>query len=85
VGLTLSQLISHICGVELLVKPEILTSCIYGLTFGNAESRLFLFSVQCFSTESVQKVICGTVVCKHFASYQGYPNYRWDLIRYAKG
>jgi hypothetical protein len=26
-----------------------------------------------------------TVVCKHFASYQGYPNYRWDLIRYAKG
>jgi hypothetical protein len=28
---------------------------------------------------------CGTVVCKHFASYQNYPNYRWDLIRYAKG
>jgi hypothetical protein len=26
-----------------------------------------------------------TVVCKHFASYQGYLNYRWDLIRYAKG
>jgi hypothetical protein len=23
----------------------------------------------------------GTVVCKHFASYQGYPNYKWDLIR----
>jgi hypothetical protein len=28
---------------------------------------------------------CGTVVCKHFAIYQGYPNYKWDLIRYAKG
>jgi hypothetical protein len=26
-----------------------------------------------------------TVVYKHFASYQDYPNYRWDLIRYAKG
>jgi hypothetical protein len=26
-----------------------------------------------------------SVVCKHFAIYQGYPNYRWDLIRYAKG
>jgi hypothetical protein len=26
-----------------------------------------------------------TVVCKHFASYQGYPNYRWDLIRDYKG
>jgi hypothetical protein len=27
-----------------------------------------------------KKLSCGTVVCKHFASYQGYPNYRWDLI-----
>jgi hypothetical protein len=43
--------------VYLLVKPEILTSYIYGLTFGNAESRLFLFSAQCFNIESVQKVI----------------------------
>jgi hypothetical protein len=31
------------------------------------------------------KLSGGTVVCKHFASYQGYPNYRWNLIRYAKG
>jgi hypothetical protein len=28
--------------MELLVKPEILTWYIYGPTFGNAESRLFL-------------------------------------------
>jgi hypothetical protein len=28
---------------------------------------------------------CGTFVCKKFASYQGYSNYRWDLIRNAKG
>jgi hypothetical protein len=27
--------------MELLVKPEILTSYIYGPTFGNAESLLF--------------------------------------------
>jgi hypothetical protein len=26
-----------------------------------------------------------TVVYKHFASYRSYPNYKWDLIRYAKG
>jgi hypothetical protein len=32
-----------------------------------------------------RKLSCFTVVCKHFASYQGYPNYRWDLIWYAKG
>jgi hypothetical protein len=31
-----------------LVKPEILTSYVYGLTFGNAETRLFLFAAQCF-------------------------------------
>jgi hypothetical protein len=27
-----------------------------------------------------RKLSCGTVVYKHFASYQDYPNYRWDLI-----
>jgi hypothetical protein len=29
---------------------------IYGLTFGSAESRLFLFAAQCFNIESMQKV-----------------------------
>jgi hypothetical protein len=28
-----------------------------------------------------RKFSCVTVVCKHFASYQDYPNYRWYLIR----
>jgi hypothetical protein len=42
---------------ELLVKPENITSYIYSPTFGNAESRLFLFAAQCFNTESMQKVI----------------------------
>ena len=32
-----------------------------------------------------RKFSCVTVVCKYFASYQGYLNYRWDLIRYTKG
>jgi hypothetical protein len=67
--------------MDLLVKPEILTSYIYEPTFGNAESHLFLFAAQCFNIESMQKVFCVTVVCKHLASYQEYPNYRWDLIR----
>jgi hypothetical protein len=43
--------------MELLVKPEIFTLYIYGLTFGNAESRPFLFAAQCFNIESMQKVI----------------------------
>jgi hypothetical protein len=67
--------------MELLVKPEILTSYICGPMFSNAENRLFPFAAQCFNTELMQKLTCVTVVCKHFASYQGYPSYRWDLIR----
>jgi hypothetical protein len=43
--------------MELLVKPEILTLYIYEPTFGNAESRLFLFDAQCFNIELIQKVI----------------------------
>jgi hypothetical protein len=56
--------------MELLIQPEILTSLVYGPTFGNAEIRLFLFAARCFDTESMQK---------------SYPNYRWDLIRYVNG
>jgi hypothetical protein len=36
--------------MELPVKQKILTSYIYGSTFGNAESRHFLFAAQCFNT-----------------------------------
>jgi hypothetical protein len=32
-----------------------------------------------------RKLSCGIFLCKHFASYQDYPNYKWDLIWYAKG
>jgi hypothetical protein len=55
--------------MELLVKPEILTLYIYGPTFDNTESRLFLFAAQCFTTESMQKVIlwhsCVKTLCQH--------------------
>jgi hypothetical protein len=72
--------------MELLVKPEILMSYIYGPTFGNAESRLFLFAAQCFNIKSMQKdPVAQLCVNTLLATYQGYPNYRWDLIRYAKG
>jgi hypothetical protein len=55
--------------MELLVKSEILTTYIYiyiyiyGLTFGNAENRLFLFAAQCLNTESMHKVfLCHSCV-----------------------
>jgi hypothetical protein len=28
-----------------------------------------------------RKFSCVTVKCKHFASYQGYTIYKWELIR----
>jgi hypothetical protein len=43
----------------------------------NAVSFCFLHNVS--TLNQCRKLSCGTVVCKHFVSYQGYPNYRWDL------
>jgi hypothetical protein len=49
--------------MELIVMPEILTSYIYGPTFGKAESRFFLFAAQCLNTESMQKfILCHSCV-----------------------
>jgi hypothetical protein len=40
------------------------------------------FLLQNVSTlNQCRKVSCVTDVCKHFASYQDYPNYKLDLIR----
>jgi hypothetical protein len=51
--LTLSLLMSYVHGDP--CKARILMY-IYGPTFGNAESRLFLFAAQCFKIESTQNV-----------------------------
>jgi hypothetical protein len=53
--LTLSLLMSHIYGVPCKAR-NFNFIYIYGSTFGNAESRLFLFAAQCFNTELMQKV-----------------------------
>jgi hypothetical protein len=47
-----------------------------------AVSFYFLHNV--LKQNQCRKLSCGTVVCKHFANHQGYPNCRWDLIRYSK-
>ena len=41
--------------MELLVKPEMLTSYIYGPTFGNAETVSFYLLHNFFNTESMQR------------------------------
>jgi hypothetical protein len=42
-----------------------------------AVSFYFLHNVS--TLKQYRKFHCVTVVCKHFASYQAYPNYIWDL------
>jgi len=54
--------------MELLVKPEMLTSCIYGPTFGNAEAVSFYLLHNVSTLNQFREVSCVTFVFKHFAS-----------------
>ena len=65
--LTLRLLMSYIY-MELLVKPEMLTSYIYGLTFGNAETVSFYLPHNVSTLNQCREVSCVTFVFKHFAS-----------------
>jgi hypothetical protein len=56
VMLTLNLLMSYIHGAPCKAR-NFNVVYIYRPAFGNAESRLFLFSAQCFNNESMQKVI----------------------------
>jgi hypothetical protein len=72
--LTLTLLMSYIyIYIKLLLKPEILTSCIYiymdpRLATLKAVSFYLLHNVS--TLNQCRKFSCVTVVCKHFASYQ---------------
>ena len=65
--LTLRLIISYIY-MELLVKPEMLTSYIYGPKFGNAETVSFYLLHNVSTLNQCREISCVTFVCKHFAS-----------------
>jgi hypothetical protein len=71
--------------MELLLKPEMLTYIYMDLRLATLKAVPFYLLHNVSTLNQCGKLSCVTVVCKHFASYQGYPNYRWDLIWYAKG
>jgi hypothetical protein len=48
---------TNIYGAPCKPRKFVLCVCVYGVTFGNAGSSLFLLATQCFNTESMQKVI----------------------------
>jgi len=54
--------------MELLVKPGMLTSCIYGPTFGNAETVSFYLLHNVSTPNQCREFSCVTFVSKHFAS-----------------
>ena len=54
--------------MELLVKPEMLTSYIYGPRFGNDETVSFYLLHNVSTLNQCREVSCVTFVCKHFAS-----------------
>jgi hypothetical protein len=62
--------------MELLLKPEILMSYIYGPTLATLKAVSFYLLHNVSTLNQYRKLSCVTVVCKHFASYQGYPNYK---------
>jgi len=66
IALTLRLLMSYIY-MELLVKQEMLTSYIYGPTFGNAETVSFYLLRNVSTLNQCREVSGVTFVCKHFA------------------
>jgi len=54
--------------MELLIKPEMLTSYIYGPTFGNTETVSFYLLHNISTLNKCREVSCATFVRKHFAS-----------------
>ena len=54
--------------MELLVKPEMLTSYIYGPRFGNAETVSFYLLHDVSTLNQFREVSCVTFVFKHFTS-----------------
>jgi hypothetical protein len=82
--LTLSLLMSYIYGAP--CKARNFNVFIYmDLRLAKLKAVSFYSLHNASTLNQCRKFSCGTVVCKHFASYQGNPNNKWDLIRYTKG
>jgi hypothetical protein len=77
--LTLSLLMSYIYGAPCRARNF---NVAYIWTYVRQHwNRLFYLLHNVSTLNQCRKLSCGTVVRKHFVSYQVYPNYRWDLIR----
>jgi hypothetical protein len=75
--LTLSLLISYIYGAP--CKARNFNFVCMNLLLAMLKVISFYFLHNFSTLNQCRKLSFVTVVCKHFASYQDYPNYRWDL------
>jgi hypothetical protein len=68
--------------MELLVKPEILTSYIYtDVRLATLKAVSFYLLRNVSTLNQCRNFFCVIVVSKLFGSYQNYPNDKWDLIQ----
>jgi hypothetical protein len=79
--LTLSLLMSYIYGAPCKVRNFNVIYIHMYLRLATLRAISFYLLHNVSTLNQCGKLSCCTVVCKHFASYQDYPNYRWDLIR----
>jgi hypothetical protein len=83
--LTLSLLMSYIYGAPCKARNFNVVYIYMDLRLATLTAVSFYLLHNISTLNECRKFSCVTVVCKHFASYQDYPNYTWDLIRQPKG
>jgi hypothetical protein len=73
-ALTLSLLMSYICGAPCKAR-NFNVVYIMDLRLPTLKAVSFYLLHNVSTSNQYRKLFCVTAVCKHFASYQGYPNY----------
>jgi hypothetical protein len=83
--LTLSLLMSYMYGAPCKARNfNVVYYILYGLRLAALKATSYLLH-NVSTLNQCRKLSCSTFVCEHFVSYQDYPNYKWDLIRYVRG
>jgi hypothetical protein len=80
--LTLSLLMSYVYGAPCKARNFNVVYIYMELRLAALKAFSFYFLHNVSTLNQCRKLSCVTVVSKQFASYQDYPNYKWDLIRY---
>jgi hypothetical protein len=79
--LTLSLLMLYICGAPCKARNFNVVYIHMDLRLAKLKAVSFCLLHNVSRLNQCGKFSFVTVVCKHFASHQNYPNCKWDLIR----